>query len=653
MACTYLIREVEFPEGFVINNDESYILTIGETPIENQGPNVPVVVVNKPIQNERQKVRINVEKLDAETGKRITAEGGEYRLYGAEDIRAADGAMLVYKDGQIGDPLVLTNGYGSFTNPNHDSSDYSEYYLDLPLGHYYVEETKAPKGYALPDEQHRRIYIDASYNEDGRREINTTVTFEDDMLYVAFDALDFNDETKRLVGTKYRITGDDIGSIDVEIGPDGLNTVYQGTFTPGHFYTITEVQAAEGYGKTVFKKERDTFTTPYANNSDGLSDGQRWYKPVVTGAVLSAENNVATFTVENVKGVQVITLFNKLNPLVTFDALDYENTTKHLFGTEIEISGGDLTETIPITISEEGVNRVLSLTAGETYTITERKPVYGYGTNIYRKDGFHSPYEYNLNGYSDGTRIISPVSSTDLIQNAANKTKFRVEQRDGIQVVTLFNTIVLGKITGHKEGEVATGYEMYGDNAVVQYAYQPIEGVEYELYADDDIYTYDGDLLYTKNDYIATTTTDVDGIFSFENLPLGKYYVIESSTLYGLTRSRDRYPVNLLQIYEGQAGANTYNNNVDTEIPVIRDKRVRVDIGVPNENGITFLPGGDPMHNLKGKTGVKKVGISHEDLGLTDANQNQVALEGVEFTVYTAEEVHNLKGDIIFIVAYL
>ena len=59
--------------------------------------------------------------------------------------------------------------------------------------------------------------------------------------------------------------------------------------------------------------------------------------------------------------------------------------------------------------------------------------------------------------------------------------------------------------------------------------------VSFNVYAAEDIRAADGvsENYYTKDQLVGTITTDGTGIAELDNLPLGKYYIVEKETSYG------------------------------------------------------------------------------------------------------------------------
>lgn len=88
------------------------------------------------------------------------------------------------------------------------------------------------------------------------------------------------------------------------------------------------------------------------------------------------------------------------------------------------------------------------------------------------------------------------------------------------------NTQIKGEIKVIKKGEhfqVKDGTYFYDDIS--------LEGIEFSLYASEDITTLDGVNHYKKGDLVGKAKSNSKGVATFSNLYLGKYIVKETSTL--------------------------------------------------------------------------------------------------------------------------
>ncbi len=89
-----------------------------------------------------------------------------------------------------------------------------------------------------------------------------------------------------------------------------------------------------------------------------------------------------------------------------------------------------------------------------------------------------------------------------------------------------FDSQIKGEIIINKKGE----YLKAKDNG---FTYEKIDlgNIEFSLYADEDITTFDGITHYKKGDLVATAKTNSKGKAIFSNLYLGKYIIRETKTL--------------------------------------------------------------------------------------------------------------------------
>lgn len=109
----------------------------------------------------------------------------------------------------------------------------------------------------------------------------------------------------------------------------------------------------------------------------------------------------------------------------------------------------------------------------------------------------------------------------------------------GIFNVSVENIPITGQIKIYKTCEKRNLYqatEEYFTNVV------PLQGITFNIYAADNIYSSDGQgtLLYQKGSIVETITTNVDGIAISSNLlPLGSYIIEETNTPKGYYKNQD------------------------------------------------------------------------------------------------------------------
>lgn len=104
-----------------------------EITLSYAGSNVEKVMGSVTFKNDRQKASVSVYKQDKETRKYLP--GGTYGLYAGNDIKAADGTIVVKKDTLIEKAVTGIDGK-------------AVYQADLPIANsYYMKELGAPAGY--------------------------------------------------------------------------------------------------------------------------------------------------------------------------------------------------------------------------------------------------------------------------------------------------------------------------------------------------------------------------------------------------------------------------------------------------------------------------------------------------------------------------
>lgn len=107
------------------------------------------------------------------------------------------------------------------------------------------------------------------------------------------------------------------------------------------------------------------------------------------------------------------------------------------------------------------------------------------------------------------------------------------------------NTPIKGQIEISKSGELFAI-----DNGNFNYdSKKTLEGIVYNIYAEEDIKSPDGNhIYYNKGDLVGTMTTNKDGYAISEKLPLGKYIVKEAQTDDEYVLDENEYHIELTEI---------------------------------------------------------------------------------------------------------
>ena len=345
---------------------------------------------------------------------------------------------------------------------------------NLPLGQYRVVEVEAPYGYVLnPNEQK----VTFTYVDDKTPVIKESLTFSDDRqkLDMSVTKLDAEDNTP-IASAVFGLYADE----DIK-NADGRVIIEKGT--------LLEKATSDENGKIAFVKDY-----PFAKYV-----ARELVKPA--GYVTSEEavNFDTKYQGQDVKTA----VYNS----------EYKNTPTTFEFTKTDItSGAELTGATLTVLDKDGnvvdtwtsdakeAHVIKRLVVGETYTLREEFAPYGY------------------------------LKATDI--------QFTVEDTGKVQHVEMKDEVPTGSIVINKDGEFVTDTTLmkgYWYDFIFNFFKDSLAGVTFDVYAKEDIASADGlDTVYHKaGDKVATIVTNDKGIARIDDLPLGKYYLVETKTIDG------------------------------------------------------------------------------------------------------------------------
>ncbi|MBE6152740.1 MAG: hypothetical protein E7166_00740 [Firmicutes bacterium] len=205
------------------------------------------------------------------------------------------------------------------------------------------------------------------------------------------------------------------------------------------------------------------------------------------------------------------------------------------------ISNAEITSKLKLVKVDEDSKKVLvkdgikfkirNLDTGEYVTQNITYPYQAKVDIFETKDGvFITPYvlksgNYQIEELED--QIIDGYiwNSTPLKFSITDTSDFIYDEDFGVMLEVQFsNKQVKGEVEINKYGE-----KFIIDNGKYYYEEIKLDGVEFELYANGDIYSQDGTLVYKDKELIISFKTE-DGYYKLENLYLGKYYLIEKES---------------------------------------------------------------------------------------------------------------------------
>ena len=345
---------------------------------------------------------------------------------------------------------------------------------NLPLGQYRVVEVEAPYGYVLnPNEQK----VTFTYVDDKTPVIKESLTFSDDRqkLDMSVTKLDAEDNTP-IAGAVFGLYADE----DIK-NADGKVIIDKGT--------LLEKATSDENGKIAFVKDY-----PFAKYV-----ARELVKPAGYVTNEEAVNFDTKYQGQDVKTA----VYNS----------EYKNTPTTFEFTKTDItSGAELTGATLTVLDKDGnvvdtwtsdakeAHVIKRLVVGETYTLREEFAPYGY------------------------------LKATDI--------QFTVEDTGKVQHVEMKDEVPTGSIVINKDGEFVTDTTLmkgYWYDFIFNFFKDSLAGVTFDVYAKEDIVSADGlDTVYHKaGDKVATIVTNDKGIARIDDLPLGKYYLVETKTIDG------------------------------------------------------------------------------------------------------------------------
>lgn len=500
---SYSIREIQAPELYLRNSEDTYTFTFKFTNDKEEKVNFSHTFTNK-----RVNATIDLVKEDSETGNSAQGdavfEGAIYGLYAREDINHPDGrsGVLYKKDEQVATLTTDKAGKASVSN--------------LYLGKYYLKEITPPVGYLLDEEEHD---VNCNYEGDQVETVKRNTVSKEDVIKQPFQLIKAADNDKTdadlLKGAGFSaylissLTVKDDGSYDFTNAPPIVLTKDGKTemFTDERGYACS---IPIPYGRYIVRET----TTPHN------------FMPVDDFIVTVTENSST--------------------PQVWRVLLDDE------FKAKLKIVKQDDETKQPV---------LLANTEFKVYDLDAKK--YVEQVTTYPNTVVHKSYFTDENGYlilpeslKCGNYRIEEVSAPDGYTQNTQYVEIKVDKNtayqmdsvsgDAIITVTYENHPVKGKLVIHKSGETLKSFKK-------DFVYEEasLEGAEFEIYAAEDIFTPDHQVdeqgkrhvIYAKDTLVKTVTTNKNGEAVIKDLPLGKYRVKETKAPAGFVLNPDSQEV--------------------------------------------------------------------------------------------------------------
>lgn len=604
--------------------------------------------------NEEVRGEVHIKKIDQDTNGSISQgnanlAGARYGIYAAEDIHNPNlkSGLVHKKDELVQQGIIAQDGTLDFKN--------------LYLGKYFVQEIEPGEGYQLDE---TRYPVSVGYEGQDVKVVHRDVTVVEEIKKQAFQVIKISEDGEQTetdlvkgAGFKVYLISDLKGVKDGSLKPSN-GTIFSEKDFIG--YDFSEDKTATYYKNgdiqsvpELFTDEKGYFLSPE------LPYGNYVVVETTVPENLTAVNPFLVHINEDSREPQVWRVFDD-RPFQFFVKIIKKDsqTEKPVLNNSASYKIFDVTakkyvEMIVRYPKEEKIS--IFQTNDQGYLVTPEQLKAG----TYRFEEVKAPDLYIKPGHEvvlekDGQNI--PLNQTvegGTYQEAAKdsitvtidaNTAHQVEPETGklIVIIEQYNDEACGSLTLNKKGEKLDSVtkrdeELGGQikNGLITMAnsvtnlftgedvLEPVKGIEFnyelggvqavfDVYAQETIYTPDGQLdengnrviRYEKDELIATLSTDNGGKAVLNNLPIGKFYLLERETEAGFIT--DTEPIHFEVQYKGEEVA------VDYIVKDIMNERQKIQISI-----------------VKKDMGTKK------------------PLEGVKFGLYAAEDVINTSGEII------
>ena len=395
--------------------------------------------------------------------------GAVFAIYAAEDIYTAD-----FQKDDAGNRILE---YAKDTLVAELTTDEtgSATIKNLPLGNYRVVEKTAPDGFVH-----------------NKAEQNVQFVYVDQDTPAVVESVEFINERQK-----------------VEISVEKQDAENGSTIAGAEFglYAKEDIKAG---GKVIVKADEQLCTAVTGEDGTAIFEqnlpfGSYYIKELQAPDGFVSSDEIIEVTVsyqgQDVEVVRLKEIFKNQPTTVEFRKSDL-TTGVELDGATLTVLDKDGNEIDKWTSVKGEPHIIKRLHVGETYILREEFAPYGY--------------------------------------LKAEEVEFTITDTAEIQKVEMKDDVPIGRIIINKKGEFLSEVS-WNDmvagamDSIWGYVTGSLKDVTFEIYAREDIKAADGesDDYYKKDELVATIKTDELGIARTDDLPLGKYYVVEKETADG------------------------------------------------------------------------------------------------------------------------
>ena len=472
----YRIEEVSAPDGYTQNTQYVEIKVDKNTAYQMDSVSgdaiITVTYENHPV-----KGKLVIHK-SGETFKSFkkdfvyeetSLEGAEFEIYAAEDIFTPD-----HQVDEQGNRHVI---YAKDTLVKTVTTDKNGEAVikDLPLGKYRVKETKTPAGFVLnPDSQE----VSFIYKDQNTPEIEEKLEFSNERQKVELSVEKQDAETgKALKGATF-------GLYNKEAISSGDKVIVKAD-------TLLQEITSNEKGKAAFTLD--------------LPLGRYYVKELQAPAGYVSSDEIlefdATYQGQDVKTIKLKSV--KKNQPTTVEVTKADITTgTELDGASMSVLDKNGNVIDSWTSVKDSPHVIKRLQVGKTYILREELAPYGY------------------------------LRATDV--------EFTISDTAEVQKVKMEDEVPVARLLVNKKGEFLDSVSLL-DNAkgMIEHLFNYVTGnltdVTFNVYAAEAIRAADGVSAdyYAADELVGSITTDGNGIAQMDNLPLGRYYIVEKETSHG------------------------------------------------------------------------------------------------------------------------
>ena len=448
-------------------------------------------------------------------------------------------------------------------------------------------ETKAPYGYVLNKEEQTVTFV---YVDDKTPVIKESMTFENDRQKVDLSVLNLDEETE------LAIAGAEFG-----------------------LYAAEDIENADG--EVII--EKDTLLELAVSGTDGKAE---FVKDYPLGSYYAKETKAPEGYVSSEEIVDYDASYQGQDiPVVKLQS-EFINTPTTVEITKTDITSGEELSgaTLSVIDAEGNVIDTWTSVAGEAHVI-KRLHV----GEVYTLREEFAPYGY--------------------LQ--AEEIQFTIADTEEVQTVVMEDEVPTGTIIINKDGEFLCDINLIREHwydFIFDYFKKSLAGVTFEVYAAEDIVSPDGldTIYYEKDELVAEIVTNDKGIASIDNLPLGKYYLVETKTLEGFVLNEEPIEADLSYVDQYTkvvyAGMDITNERQKVQVTVIKTD---AETGDELEGAVFGLYVAEDIVNADGKVVVAKNTLVEK--AVTGKDGKCVFTSDLPLGQYYVKEIETPKGYVL------